>query len=117
MKTEISIPDLNKMFPNIEVVGVDDKVSAYRFTGGALEGVTYTYVNIHFKAVNTRTNEVFESLDDADPDNEEHAIEVEFSYIILENPLNKDIDSKSFKEYIGSILVRIVEASVDADAA
>lgn len=112
---ELSLADIERLVPNIETVGIDEKVVAYRFTGGIYKGVSYTYADIRFNVVDVEAgNKLTEYRpEDIDPDDERYALEVAFQYVILENTEKKDIDAKAFKDYIGSILVTVINGSID----
>lgn len=114
---ELTLTDVERLVPNLETVGIDDKVVAYRFTGGVYKNVAYTYANIRFNVVDVENgNALTEYLpEQIDPEDPRFALEVAFEYVILENPDEKDIDAKTFKEYIGAILVRVIEGSLDDD--
>lgn len=112
---ELSVTDIERLVPNIETVGIDDKVVAYRFTGGIYKGISYTYADIRFNVIDVEAGNKLTDFkpEDIDPDDERYALEVAFQYVILENPEKKDIDAKAFKEYIGAILVTVIEGSLD----
>lgn len=112
---ELSLTDIERLVPNLETVGVDEKVVAYRFKGGIYKGVSYTYANIRFNVVDVENgNKLTEyKPEDVDPEDPRYALEVAFEYVILENSEKKDIDAKAFKDYIGAILVQVIEASLE----
>lgn len=112
---ELTLTDVERLVPNIETVGIDDKVVAYRFTGGVYKNVAYTYANIRFNVIDVEDGNKLTDYtpEQIDPDDPRYALEVAFEYVILENPEEKDIDAKTFKDYIGAILVRVIEGSLD----
>lgn len=111
-KIVITPRDVEKLVPNLETVGINDSVVAYRFKSGPYKGVAYTYVNIRFNVVNLESQKIVDA-DPAefDPEDDKHALEVGFEYIPFENPHNKTIDEKNFRDHIGKILVHIIENS------
>ena len=116
MSIELTLNKVEGLIPNLETVGIDNKVVAYRFNGGVYKGVTFTYVNIRFNVVDVENGNALteykpEDVDTSDPDGR-YALEVAFEYVILENINERDMDTKHFKEYIGAVLVKIVESSV-----
>jgi len=112
---ELSLTDIERLVPNIETVGIDDKVVAYRFTGGLYKGVSYTYANIRFNVIDVENDNKLTEYrpEEIDPDDPKYALEVAFEYVILENVTKKDIETKPFKDYIGAILVTVIEGSLD----
>lgn len=110
---EITPKDVETLIPNLETVGVDDKVLAYKFNGGVYEGVVYTYAQIRFTVVETETGEPVDiKPEDMLPGDERYSLQVGFEYVVFENPNKKDTDTTYFKEYIGNILTTIMNASV-----
>lgn len=110
----ITLTDVEKVIPNLEVIGLEDKVVAYRFRGGMYAGLSFTYANIRFNVVEVETGQLVDMKpEDVEPGDERYALSVGFEYVIIENPAKKDVDADHFKEYIGAILVRIIEASVE----
>ena len=115
MSIELTPVDVERLVPNLETVGIDNKVVAYRFTGGIYKGISFTYANIRFNVVDVENgNKLTEyTPEEIDPDDPRYALEVSFTYVIIENLQANDIDSKHFKEFIGAILVRIIESTLD----
>ncbi len=110
---ELTLTDVETLVPNIETIGVDGKVVAYRFTGGEYEGIAYTYANIRFNVWDVEKNAKTDiDPNEVEPGDERYALQVGFEYVILENPAEIKVESQPFKEYIGEVLVKIVEGSL-----
>jgi hypothetical protein len=100
----IELETLTSLLPTIapELEAIDDgtKVGFYRFKSGPYEGVTYTYANIKFTP-------------------QDDTLHISFQYVIMEDPMdvapkNSD-DDDEFKQTIGDLLVKIIDASVNAE--
>lgn len=91
---------LPEVAPELEAVHDDTSVGFYRFKTGDYEGITYTYANIKFRPV-------------------DDSLELSFQYVIVEDPLDRAPKSEEaeevFKQTIGDLLVKIIDASVNAE--
>ena len=70
----------------------DDDFTCVKLLDGEYEGIIYKYNNVKFENVNTNGQ-----------------IPLQFSYDVFQNPENKDVDTQEFKNYIGDILVELVD--------
>lgn len=91
---------LPQVAPEIEAIDDGTTVGFYRFKSGPYEGITYTYANIKFTP-------------------QDDTLHMSFQYVLMEDPLDKaPINSdgdETFKQTIGDILVKIIDASVNAE--
>jgi len=111
---KLALRDVETMLPNIETIGIDDKVVAYRILEGEYSGVAYTYANIQFNVIDVESGALAEyKPDEIDPNDPRYALQVGFEYIILENPNDITVEVQPFKEYIGQTLITIIEGSID----
>ena len=70
-----------------------DDFSCIKLLEGDYEGIIYKYNNIKF----------------SETENEVRQIPLKFTYDIMVNPKKVDVESIDFKNYIGDILIEIVE--------
>ena len=93
------LPDIA---PEIEPVTDGSKVGFYRFKSGPYEGIVFTYANIRFT-----------------PNEEDDYLQVGFQYIIIQDPKGNQpknqIEDDVFKQKIGEILIKIIDAAVQED--
>jgi hypothetical protein len=100
----IELETLTSILPTVapELEAIDDgsSVGFYRFKSGEYEGITYTYANIKFTP-------------------QDDTLHISFQYVIMEDPLDKAPKSsdgdEAFKQTIGDLLVKIIDASVNAE--
>lgn len=110
---ELTLTDVERLAPEIEVIGIDNKVLAYRFKSGDYESIAYTYSGIKFNVIDVTKNEIIPEYSpaDIDPDDPRYALQLSFEYVIFENPNNIEIESSEFKVCIGNILIKVIEGS------
>lgn len=110
---ELTLTDVETLVPNVETIGIDNNVVAYRIKEGDFGGVAYTYANIRFNVVDIEKGAITDyKPEEIDPDDPRYALEVGFEYVILENPTDVTVEAQPFKEYIGKILVDVIEGSL-----
>lgn len=110
---ELTLTDVESLVPDLETIGIDGKVVAYRFTKGDYAGIGYTYANIQFNVVDVEKGILTDyKPEEVDPDDPRYALQVGFEYVILENPHDLKVEAHPFKQYIGDILVKIIEGSL-----
>lgn len=106
---EITMKNLGDQFP-VEVVGVNDVVSAVKITDGPYIGVVYTYSDIKFQ-VHSETGEIVEVSDEQEI-REDQELHLAFEYIAFENLNEVELDN-NFKQFAGDILVAMITAAAD----
>ena len=70
-----------------------DDFSCIKIMDGQFEGVIYKYNNVKLSQT----------------ENAEGELPLKFTYDIMANPTNEDINSTDFRNYIGDILVEVME--------
>ena len=63
---------------------------------GQYEGIIYKYNNVKFSST----------------ENENGEIPLKFTYDVMTNPNNEDVKSNDFRNYIGDILVELMEKQI-----
>lgn len=109
---EIDISNLPNFIRNVEVVGINDEITALRFKGGVYKGVVFNYTQINLNVVSTATGEVVEPVD-VDPDDETHQLRIGFEYVVFENPNNVNTDTKTFRDHLGHIVKTLIEKHLE----
>jgi len=69
-----------------------DDFTCVKLLEGDYEGVIYKYDNVKFEELNNNGQ-----------------VPLQFTYDVFLNPNSKDVDSQDFKNYIGDILVELVD--------
>ncbi len=116
---EINLPNAESFVPNLKTVGIgvdgmQEACSGYEFTDGVYQGVVYTYYNIRFNVYDVENGKLTDlSHEDISPDDDRYALQVAFEYVVFKNPEEKNTDDKVFKEYLGAILVQLIQGSID----
>jgi len=90
---ENSVTDQTKNKRYVFAQRQGDDFSCVKLLEGNFEGVIYKYDKVAFEE---------KPLDSGD-------IPLRFTYDIMVNPKNVDVESTNFKNYIGDILIEIVE--------
>ena len=70
-----------------------DDFSCIKIMDGQYEGIIYKYNNVKFSST----------------ENENGEIPLKFTYDVMTNPNNEDVKSDDFRNYIGDILVEVME--------
>jgi len=80
----------NKRYAFVQKKG--DDYSCVKLLEGEYEDIIYKYNNVKFEEVNNNGQ-----------------VPLQFTYDVFLNPNSKDVDSEEFKNYIGDILVELVD--------
>lgn len=110
---KLDINKIESIVPEIKVIGSNDKVIAYEIVSGEYKGITYTYSDIKFNVVHTVTGELADiTVDDFENGDEDYSISLSFQYVVIKND-NEVKTTENFKQYIGDILISVVEGNLD----
>ena len=74
-----------------------DDFSCIKLTEGPFSEIIYTYTNVKF----------------ASEENAQGKLPLKFTYEIKKNPNNVDTESEDFRQYIGDILVEVIEEQLE----
>ena len=74
-----------------------DDFSCIKLTEGPFSEIIYTYTNVKF----------------ASEENSNGQLPLKFTYDIKKNPNNIDTESEDFRQYIGDILVEVIEKQLE----
>ncbi len=93
---------LPQVAPEVEAVQDGTRVGFYRLKSGPYGGITYTYANVQIP----------------EPEPDQDCLVVKFQYVIMEDRYDlspkTDVQHAAFRDYVGDILVRIIDAAVNA---
>ena len=95
MQKTSSLTGLNKTYKFVQKPGED--FAAIQLIGGDYDGVVYKHNNIKF----------------APKPNENDEIPLKFDYDVLVNPNQAEVDTQQFMNYIGDILLEVVQYQLD----
>jgi len=95
MQKTSSLTGLNKTYKFVQKPGED--FAAIQLIGGNYDGVVYKHNNIKF----------------APKPNENDEIPLKFDYDVLVNPNQAEVDTQQFMNYIGDILLEVVQYQLD----
>ncbi len=96
MQKENSPTDQTKNKRYVFVQREEDDYTSIKLTKGTFNGVIYKYGRVQF----------------ADKENEDGLLPMKFDYDILENPYKVELDNKEFLDYIGDILIELMDEKV-----
>ena len=74
-----------------------DDYSCIKLTSGEFSDIIYTYENVKF----------------AETENADGQLPLKFTYDIKKNPNNVNTDEESFRQYIGDILIEVMEEQLE----
>ena len=74
-----------------------DDFSCIKIMDGQYEGIIYKYNNVKFSST----------------ENENGEIPLKFTYDVMTNPNKEDVESLDFRNYIGDILVEVVQEQLE----
>ena len=95
MQKTSSLTGLNKTYKFVQKPGED--FAAIQLIGGDYDGVVYKHNNIKF----------------APKPNENDEIPLKFDYDVLVNPNQAEVDTQQLMNYIGDILLEVVQYQLD----
>ena len=96
MQKENSPTDQTKNKKYVFVQREEDDYTSIKLTKGTFNGVIYKYGRVQF----------------SDKENEDGLLPMKFDYDILENPYKVELDNKEFLDYIGDILIELMDEKV-----